>query len=239
MFRSVPKEIRQDVKNLKALEIILRQRRYYNAFRNRKLTNLYDYWESYDFDEKGLPPDWPIRRANHLIVDNYTCQDCDIDAREQNVILHVHHIKVRGDGGVYNHTQENLVTLCIDCHNKRHGGFPLYEDWQIGIGGKRPFVITDKYRLIDRVIEDNNGREKNKKICILILYRNRLKDISRRATLPDVKAYEQYNNSNQPYWYVKGYCYLQNEYRTFRVSRIIEIEKINQNQIPAGGGEFL
>lgn len=238
LFRTAPKEIRQDVENLRTLQEKLQERTYYNAFRNRRLSKLYDYWERYDFDEKGLPPDWPIRRANRLKEDEYTCQDCGIDAKEENVILHVHHKEVRGDGGVYNHTQENLVTLCIDCHKNRHGGH-LDLSGQIGLSGKKPFVITDKYRLIERIIEDNRDREENEKTCILILYRNRLKDISRRAILPAEKTHEILLNGNNPYWYVKGHCYLQNEYRRFRISRIIEIEEINQNQIPAGGGEFL
>ena len=50
--------------------------------------------------------------------DNYTCQECD-KTQEQNLkevgrILDVHHI----DGDDTNSVEENMISLCISCHNK-------------------------------------------------------------------------------------------------------------------------
>jgi hypothetical protein len=239
LFRSVPKEIKSEITHFKALKQVLQTKKYYKAFRRRRLQTLYDYWSVYDFDNIGLPPDWPLRRTKRLKQDSYTCQDCDWIREENGTILHIHHITVRGDGEVYDHTQENLVTLCIDCHRERHGGVLPDDTATIGINGRRPFSITNKYKLIEEVIRANENRSTNEQICILVLYKNKLQDISYRAILPTEKTYEILLNGNSPYWYVKGYCYLQQERRTFRISRIKEIEEINQNEIPPEGGKFL
>jgi len=236
----MPKEIKSEITRLKALKLILETKKYYNAYRRRTLHTLYDYWAKYDFDNKGLPPDWPIRRTIRLQQDDYTCQDCHCNGKEDNTTLHVHHKKVRGDGDVYDHTQENLATLCIDCHRERHGGVLHPDDTAtIGINGRRPFSIPNRYRIIDEVIRANRNRPQDKETCILVLYKNRLQDISLRAIRPTERTYEILLNGNNPYWYVKGHCYLQDERRTFRISRIKEIEEINQNEIPLKGGRFL
>jgi len=51
--------------------------------------------------------------------DNYICQDCsktqEQSLKESNRILDVHHI----DGDDTNNVEENMVTLCLGCHNKR------------------------------------------------------------------------------------------------------------------------
>ena len=48
--------------------------------------------------------------------DNYTCQCCG----KKNCRLEVHHIKFRSNGGTDD--EENLITLCEDCHKKIHKG---------------------------------------------------------------------------------------------------------------------
>ena len=63
-----------------------------------------------------------------LYRDNFTCQDCgEFNAFKNeygiyipidNGNLNVHHIKYVSDGG--GDEPENLVTLCIKCHHKRH-----------------------------------------------------------------------------------------------------------------------
>lgn len=51
--------------------------------------------------------------------DNYTCQDCNKTQvqhlTETNKKLNVHHI----DGDDTNNIEENMITLCISCHNKK------------------------------------------------------------------------------------------------------------------------
>jgi len=59
--------------------------------------------------------DWNRQRRFVLHRDGFTCKDCGVsDCR-----LHVHHINPRSEGGT-NH-RDNLVSLCPDCHARRHG----------------------------------------------------------------------------------------------------------------------
>lgn len=65
-----------------------------------------------------------------LYRDNFTCQDCGEFHAYQNKFkifcpiddgqLNVHHIKPVSEGG--GNEPENLVTLCVQCHRKRHTG---------------------------------------------------------------------------------------------------------------------
>ena len=56
------------------------------------------------------------RRSAILHRDNYTCQCCG----KKNCRLEVHHIKFRCNGGTDD--EENLITLCEDCHKGVHAG---------------------------------------------------------------------------------------------------------------------
>jgi len=55
-------------------------------------------------------------KAYVLHRDNYQCQKC----RTKKGKLHVHHIIFKSNGGT--DTPSNLITLCIDCHDKLHKG---------------------------------------------------------------------------------------------------------------------
>lgn len=47
--------------------------------------------------------------------DNWHCQNC---GREDLDVLTVHHVIFRSQGG--RHHIDNLVTLCVSCHNRIH-----------------------------------------------------------------------------------------------------------------------
>jgi len=47
--------------------------------------------------------------------DKYTCQDCGITQNQIGRKLDVHHI----DGDDTNNIEENMITLCLGCHNIR------------------------------------------------------------------------------------------------------------------------
>ena len=66
--------------------------------------------------QKGFNYGYSSRRSAILHRDNYTCQCCG----KKNCRLEVHHIKFRSDGGTDD--EENLITLCEDCHNGVHAG---------------------------------------------------------------------------------------------------------------------
>lgn len=66
--------------------------------------------------QKGFNYNYSSRREAILHRDKYTCQCCG----KKNCRLEVHHIKFRRDGGTDD--EENLITLCEDCHKGVHAG---------------------------------------------------------------------------------------------------------------------
>lgn len=68
---------------------------------------------------------WNLIRKQIYKRDNYICQDCGIkciskkylkNKKESNRIIQCHHI----DYNKKNNKEENLITLCLKCHLKRH-----------------------------------------------------------------------------------------------------------------------
>ena len=60
-----------------------------------------------------------------LTRDNYTCCDCGLTES-----LHVHHIKWQIDNPELSYKVKNGVTLCRECHNRRHDGLLDYYSQQ-------------------------------------------------------------------------------------------------------------
>ena len=66
--------------------------------------------------QKGFNYGFSSRREAVLHRDKYTCQICG----KKHTRLEVHHIKYRSQGGDDN--ENNLITLCEDCHGDIHDG---------------------------------------------------------------------------------------------------------------------
>ena len=66
--------------------------------------------------QKGFNYGYSSRRSAILHRDDYTCQCCG----KKNCRLEVHHIKFKSNGGTDD--EENLITLCEDCHKGVHAG---------------------------------------------------------------------------------------------------------------------
>ena len=66
--------------------------------------------------QQGFNYGYSSRRSAVLHRDNYTCQCCG----KKNCRLEVHHIKFKSNGGTDD--EENLITLCEDCHKGVHDG---------------------------------------------------------------------------------------------------------------------
>lgn len=66
--------------------------------------------------QQGFNYGYSSRREAVLHRDHYTCQCCG----KKNCRLEVHHIKFKSDGGTDD--EENLITLCEDCHKGVHAG---------------------------------------------------------------------------------------------------------------------
>ena len=66
--------------------------------------------------QQGFNYGYSSRREAILHRDNYTCQCCG----KKKCRLEVHHVKFKSNGGTDD--EENLVTLCEDCHKGVHAG---------------------------------------------------------------------------------------------------------------------
>lgn len=66
--------------------------------------------------QKGFNYSFASRKEAVLNRDNYTCQCCG----KKHTRLEVHHIIYRSKGGT--DYENNLITLCKDCHSKVHDG---------------------------------------------------------------------------------------------------------------------
>ena len=81
--------------------------------------------------QKGFDYSYASRKEAVRARDNYTCQIC----KAKNTKLEVHHIIFRTNGGTDD--EDNLVTLCSDCHSKIHDGKLTYD--------KKPKKMQLKY----------------------------------------------------------------------------------------------
>lgn len=64
-------------------------------------------------------PKWKRKRRAILRRDGYMCQDCRRYGRRTEA-TEVHHIKHVDEWPELAFVDENLVSLCCACHNKRH-----------------------------------------------------------------------------------------------------------------------
>lgn len=65
------------------------------------------------------PQNWDEIRTRVYRRDDYQCQNCGVEGGAgANAELHAHHIVPKASGG--SHNEDNLVTLCKDCHNAIH-----------------------------------------------------------------------------------------------------------------------
>lgn len=67
-----------------------------------------------DYNEQLNDPRWKKRRVDILIRDKHTCQICGYLGPNVNV----HHKKYTGMA--WEAPDEDLITLCKDCHYKTH-----------------------------------------------------------------------------------------------------------------------
>lgn len=81
---------------------------------------------------------WKIKRNDILKRDHYECQDClkrikdaaingvQLAAVERKIrcAQEVHHIKELREHPELALDDNNLISLCIECHNIRHGRYP-------------------------------------------------------------------------------------------------------------------
>lgn len=69
---------------------------------------------------------WKHKRLEILKRDNYECQWCKAEGKvntNEHAVLEVDHIQELEDHPELALENDNLRTLCKDCHNKRHKRF--------------------------------------------------------------------------------------------------------------------
>lgn len=73
-----------------------------------------DYKQKYS--EQIKSPKWQKRRLDILNRDNFTCQICGCTEKT----LHVHHTIYIPEKQIWEYEDNQLITLCEDCHSKEH-----------------------------------------------------------------------------------------------------------------------
>ena len=127
------------------------------------------------------------------------CENCG-----EEIELQVDHIVPVSRGGTDD--MENLQLLCYECHQKKHN----YEFDEIGTSNQK---ATGKYKKIRDAID---GQKK-----IKIKYEAYSGEVTERIILPQNIVLKDGKE------YLKAYCYLRNENREFKISRIKKITSVN------------
>ena len=181
---------------------------------SQKIQNLrkkiYHFWPDY-------PPDWEERRQEALEKAEEQCEDCG-ESKDYYGFLHVHHIKFRGRGG--NHKPSNLMVLCHNCHEEKHGGITFGDNKKT----YRPSAYPERIKTIKKAI-------KLKKIVNFTYYKVKEKRFMKRKVKPHKLTKEILVDGKIKYivdnLYLVGYCFLREDRRTFRLDRMkgLKIEK--------------
>ncbi len=69
-----------------------------------------------DYKEQIKSPKWQKRRLEILQRDNFTCQVCG----SSDKTLHVHHTVYENGNKIWEYDDNQLITLCEECHEYEH-----------------------------------------------------------------------------------------------------------------------
>lgn len=141
----------------------------------------------------------------HELVKKYGdyCQECG----QTGIPLQVDHIVPISKGGADD--LSNMQLLCYDCHMKKH-------NYSFKETGGSPRKVPEKYKLIVWAFKNQQKIE--------IRYKKYDGTISKRVIKPITNVYYEKTGRHGGY-YVRAYCYLRNEERIFKISRIMNIKK--------------
>ncbi len=73
-----------------------------------------------DYAEKLKDPKWKDKRLEILKRDGYLCLCCHFNHKVQPYKLHVHHLRYLPNREPWEYRDEDLITLCYDCHKMAH-----------------------------------------------------------------------------------------------------------------------
>lgn len=96
---------------------------------NKKMKQLYDGKNREHFKILKNELRFGGNRQKTMERDNYTCQMCGKTHHE--VVLDVHHKDKTGrNKNEHNHSPDNLITLCHNCHTKQHKEDTIMVRWK-------------------------------------------------------------------------------------------------------------
>lgn len=102
-----------------------------------------DYSPKYDdWSKDEYPPDWKNRSRIVRNRDDHRCQNCGAKYLPENdVSLDVDHVTPKSEGG--SHALDNLQTLCVNCHAKKHpNNGKLAKRADGSPTGREPLLVT-------------------------------------------------------------------------------------------------
>ena len=119
-----------------------------------------DYWKGYSYS---------------LIKErNFTCEDCGRSFPNMRNMLQVHHLVYR-DANPWSYKPEELIVLCKECHQKRHGIYPnseptTEEETTNEKNGEQSYINTYTEGMSKRYAYDNSPRKKRSwfKFAVLV-----------------------------------------------------------------------
>lgn len=137
---------------------------------------------------------------------NYQCAKCG--SKES---LQIHHILPLSEGGQNN--IDNLILLCHSCHQKEHPyKINQFNDNKVSLDMQGNFIRNvimrkTKLSIINQAIKTNS--------LLKIKYKSFSGEITERKIKPIMLFKKSFY-----YWYIRAYCYLREDEREFRLSRI-------------------
>lgn len=109
------------------------------------------------YSDKLKDPRWQKKRLEILTRDNFTCQN-RICSDTKNT-LHVHHITEDYDIEPWEHEDDDLITLCEECHKLWHTVFNIPVD-PVSIIGIVKLYDSLESEKIQKYIEANQNQIK-------------------------------------------------------------------------------
>ena len=145
--------------------------------------------------------EWRELRRKALERDKYRCSECKKTFYNNKSKLHVHHIIERFQWGEDN--LDNLTCLCESCH------------WKIHQNGEKPMHANTKKKIIESTIA-NSG---------VLHFDYRAESLGGIGTNSTRKVKPEKFYSQNGHYYMYWFCYLDNDFRYFRVSRIVRFHQ--------------
>lgn len=92
-------------------------------------------------------PDIPKKLRDEVLAADHRCRGCNTTRN-----LHLHHVVYRGQKYGYlsgDHVRHNLITLCVECHQRVHTDKKRFLPILLGMIWKRDVEGSNYYTLID------------------------------------------------------------------------------------------